>query len=107
MGKRYNPLAPPETLDLGNGKYLVVNSSKQLFLYQYTKQPKDITERLVLYTEQETVQLLTPTACVITIYGPGSEYHQLDGYDHGFKPNPQKAVDIAVDYLKRILVEGK
>lgn len=69
MGKRYNPLAPPETLDLGNGKILGREFIKTAFLYQYTKQPKDITERLVLYTEQETVQLLTPTACVITIYG--------------------------------------
>jgi hypothetical protein len=33
---------------------------------------------------------------------PGSEYHQLEGFDHGFNPNPQKAVDIAVNYLKRI-----
>ena len=107
MGKRYNPLAPPETLDLGNGKILGREFIKTAF-------------SLPIY---ETAERYHGKACIIHgtgdrtapyTYGlryhdiwPGSEYHQLDGYDHGFKPNPQKAVDIAVDYLKRILVEGK
>ena len=37
---------------------------------------------------------------------PGSEYHQLDGYDHGFNPNPQDAVDIAVNYLNKVLINS-
>lgn len=103
MGKRYNPLDPPVRVDLGNGKVLGREFIKTTF-------------NLPIY---ETAERFHGKACIIHgtgdrtapyTYGiryhqiwPGSEYHQLEGYDHGFKPNPQVAVDIAVDYLGRVL----
>jgi alpha/beta superfamily hydrolase len=103
MGKQYNPLDPPERIDLGNGKVLGREFIKTTF-------------NLPIY---ETAERFHGKACIIHgtgdrtapyTYGiryhqiwPGSEYHQLEGFDHGFNPNPQKAVDIAVNYLKRIL----
>lgn len=104
MGKRYNPLEPPEELDLGNGKIL----GKEFIRTAFT---------LLIY---ETAERFHGKTCIIHgtgdrtapyTYGlryhdlwPGSEYHQLDGYDHGFNPNPQDAVDIAIDYLSRTLL---
>jgi alpha/beta superfamily hydrolase len=103
MGKQYNPLDPPERINLGNGKVLGREFIKTAFY-------------LPIY---ETAERFHGKACIIHgtgdrtapyTYGvryhqiwPGSEYHQLEGYDHGFAPNPQKAVDIAINYLERVL----
>lgn len=106
MGKHYNPLDPPEVVQVGN-KCIGREFIKTTF-------------RLPIY---ETAERFHGRACIIHgtgdrtapyTYGiqyhniwPGSEYHELEGYDHGFNPDPQRAVSIAIDFLKRTLLDTK
>lgn len=105
FGKFYNPLNPPaEGVDLGGGKVLGPEYIKTAF-------------SLPIY---ETAGRFHGKACVIHgtgdrvvpyTYGkrfnelwPGSEYHEMPGFDHGFGPNPQQAIDVAIDFLTRSLL---
>lgn len=103
FGKHYNPLDPPETVDLGGGKLLgrdYINTAYSLPIYETASRyhgPACIihgtADRIVPYTYSLRFRDLWP----------GSEYHELPGLDHGFAPNPKSAVDIAEDYLCRVL----
>ena len=106
MGKRYDPLDPPEVVQVGD-KCIGREFIKTTF-------------RLPIY---ETAAKFQGRACII--HGTGdrtapytygiryhkiwtdSEYHELDGYDHSFNPEPQTAVSIAIDFLKRTLLYAK
>ena len=106
MGKQYNPLDPPERLEFGNGMALGREFIKTAFSLP-------IYETAERYHGKSCIIHGTGDRLVPYTYGiryhniwPGSEYHQLEGYDHGFNPNPQTAVDIAVDYLQRVLINS-
>lgn len=102
MGTLYNPLDPPEAVELFNGKKLgreFIKSAFRLPIYEtaagYTG-PACIVhgtgDRVVPYTYGERFHQLWK----------GSEYHQLDGFDHGFSQDVKKATDIAVAFLQRV-----
>lgn len=104
MGKRYNPLDPPEELDLGNGKIIGREFIKTAFtLPIYEKAERYHGKACIIHGTGDRTAPYTYGLRYHDIW-PGSEYHQLDGYDHGFNPNPQDAVDIAIDYLIRTLL---
>ncbi len=104
LGKFYDPLNPPESLDLGDGRILGREYIKTAF-------------NLPIY---ETAGRYHGKACVIHgsgdrnvpyTYGlrfhelwPASEYHQMEGCDHSFGPSPQTAIDIAIKFLTRSLL---
>jgi len=104
MGTRYNPLDPPEVVKMDNKEI-----GRDFILSAF---------RLPIY---ETAQRYHGKACVVHgtgdrtapyTYGkrfadnwPGCEYHELEGYDHGFKPNPDAATSIAANYLIKTLTE--
>ena len=103
MGARYNPLDPPEYVQLFGDKKLGREYIKTAF-------------SLPIY---ETAQKYTGPACIIHgtgdqvvpyTYGeryhniwPGSELHILHAADHMFSKEMQKVVDITVDFLVKNL----
>ena len=103
MGARYNPLDPPEFVQLFGDMKLGREYIKTAF-------------SLPIY---ETAQKYTGPACIIHgtgdqvvpyTYGeryhsiwPGSELHILHAADHMFSKDMQKAVDLTVDFLVRNL----
>lgn len=103
MGARYNPLDPPEYVQLLGDKKLGREYIKTAF-------------SLPIY---ETAQKYTGPACIIHgtgdqvvpyTYGeryhniwPGSELHILHAADHMFSKEMQKVVDITVDFLVKNL----
>lgn len=103
MGKRYDPFDPPEQLDLGNGRILGREFIRTAFtLPVYETAGKYHGKACIIHGTGDRTVPYTYGLRYHEIW-PGSEYRQLDGYDHGFNPNPQDAVDIAVDYLARTL----
>ena len=103
MGARYNPLDPPEFVQLFGDMKLGREYIRTAF-------------SLPIY---ETAQKYTGPACIIHgtgdqvvpyTYGeryhsiwPGSELHILHAADHMFSKDMQKAVDLTVDFLVRNL----
>lgn len=103
MGARYNPLDPPEFVQLFGDMKLGREYIKTAF-------------SLPIY---ETAQKYTGPACIIHgtgdqvvpyTYGeryhsiwPGSELHILHSADHMFSKDMQKAVDLTVDFLVKNL----
>lgn len=103
MGARYNPLDPPEFVQLFGDMKLGREYIKTAF-------------SLPIY---ETAQKYTGPACIIHgtgdqvvpyTYGeryhsiwPGSELHILHAADHMFSKDMQKAVDLTVDFLVKNL----
>lgn len=69
MGKRYNPLAPPETLDLGNGKILGREFIKTAFSLPIYETAERYHGKACIIHGTGDRTALTPTVCVITIYG--------------------------------------
>lgn len=105
FGKFYDPLNPPkEGVDLGGGKILGQEYIRTAF-------DLPIYETAGRYHGKACVIHGTGDRVVPYTYGirfsdlwPASEYHPMPGFDHGFGPDPQKAVDIAVDFLTRTLL---
>lgn len=105
FGKFYDPLNPPkEGVDLGDGKILGQEYIRTAF-------DLPIYETAGRYHGKACVIHGTGDRVVPYTYGirfsdlwPASEYHSMPGFDHGFGPDPQKAVDIAVDFLTRTLL---
>ena len=103
MGATYNPLDPPEYVELWGGRKLGGKYIRKAF-------------RLPIY---ETAAKFTGPACIIHgtadrvvpyTYGlryhqqwPASEYYELDGYDHGFMQNVWRASELASDFLVKVL----
>jgi len=103
FGKQYNPLDPPEFVELWGTQRLGANYIRTAF-------------RLPIY---ETAARYKGPACIIHgtgdrvvpyTYGlryhqqwPGSEYYELEAYDHGFMQNVYRASELASDFLIRKL----
>ena len=103
FGKQYNPLDPPEFVELWGPQRLGANYIRTAF-------------RLPIY---ETAARYKGPACIIHgtgdrvvpyTYGlryhqqwPGSEYYELEAYDHGFMQNVYRASELASDFLIRKL----
>lgn len=103
MGKRYNPLDPPERVDLGNGKVLGREFIKTAFdLPIYETAERFHGKACIIHGTADRIAPFTYGIRYHQIW-PGSEYYQLEGHDHGFNPDPQHAVDIAVNYLERVI----
>ena len=106
MGQFYNPLDPPERLELGYGRALGREFIKTAFsLPIYETAERYHGKGCIIHGTGDRVAPYTYGIRFHDIW-PGSEYHQLEGYDHGFNPNPLDAVAIAVDYLKRNLADN-
>lgn len=104
MGARYNPLDPPATIELFNGKRLGAEYIKTAFW-------------LPIY---ETAKLYDGPACIIHgiadnivpyTYGerfhelwPNSEWHLMPDADHGFSKHIDETTSIAVSFLKAHLL---
>ncbi|MBQ8656053.1 MAG: alpha/beta fold hydrolase [Prevotella sp.] len=103
FGKQYDPLDPPEYVDLWGGQRLGAGYIRTAF-------------RLPIY---ETAARYHGPACVIHgtgdrvvpyTYGlrfhqqwPASEYDELEAYDHGFSQNVYRATELASDFLIKTL----
>lgn len=107
FGKKYNPLDPPETVDLGGGKLLgrdFITSAFSLPIYETAERYHG--KACIIHGTGDRIVPYTYSLRFRDIW-PGSEYHELPGYDHGFNPQPSSAVDIAVDYLTKVLATAK
>lgn len=103
FGKTYNPLDPPEYVDLGGGRQLgreFITTAFTLPIYETAARYHGAGciihgtgDRIVPYTYGERFHQLWP----------GSRWHLMPGYDHGFGPNPQAAVDLATAFLTSTL----
>ncbi len=106
FGKQYNPLDPPDTVDLGGGKLLgreYITTSFSLPIYETSERYHG--PACIIHGTGDRIVPYTYSLRFHDIWS-GSEYHELPGYDHGFKPQPQTAVDIAVEYLSRIFSQS-
>lgn len=102
MGSMYNPLNPPEKVMTGT-KCI----GREFIRTTFTLPIYETAER---YHGKACIIHGTGDRVVPYTYGiryheiwPGSEYHELPGFDHGFYPDPQKAIKIAVDFLEKAL----
>ncbi len=102
MGKSYNPLDPPEYVSIGNLKLgrAYIKSAFRLPIY----------ETAAKYTGPALVVHGTGDRIVPYTYGiryhqlwQGSEYVELEAFDHGFSQNPYRAARIVSDYLVKVL----
>ena len=105
FGKFYDPLNPPaDGVDLGDGKILGQEYIKTAFnLPIYETAARYHGKACVIHGSGDRVVPYTYGARFAELW-PGAEYHRLDGFDHGFGPNPQQAVDVAIAYLTRTLL---
>lgn len=103
MGKMYNPLDPPEYVELWGGNKLGRNYIKTAFsLPIYETAAKYQGPALVIHGNADRVVPYT--------YGErfhqqwkGSEYVMQEYFDHGFSQNVYRTTDIASDFLIRTL----
>ena len=103
MGKTYNPLDPPEYVELWGNQKLGRNYIKTAFRLP-------IYETAVKYQGPALVIHGTADRVVPYTYGlrfhqqwPKSEYIELDGYDHGFMQGIKYTTDLVSSYLLKIL----
>lgn len=103
MGKMYDPLNPPEYVELWGGKKLGRN-------YIQTAFSLPIYETSARYRGRACI--IHGTGDRVVPYTYGERYHQilkksvlhiLAGFDHGFSQNIHRAADMATDYLIRVL----
>lgn len=99
MGARYNPLTITEPVKLFKDRMLGVDYIKTAFSLP-------IYETAAGYKGPACIIHGTADTVVPYTYGErfhdlwyGSEYHCLDGYDHGFSQNVEAAVQIGCDFL--------
>ena len=103
MGKTYNPLDPPEFVELWGGKRLGRDYIKSAFyLPIYETAAKYHGPALIIHGTADHVVPYT--------YGerfhqqwPNSEWELLDGLDHGFAPNVYRADQLTSDFLVKEL----
>ena len=103
MGKQYNPLDPPEFVELWGNIKLGRNYIKTAFTLP-------IYETAARYHGPACIIHGTGDRVVPYTYGiryhqqwPGSEYHELETYDHGFSQNIYIACELASDFLIKVL----
>ena len=103
MGKQYNPLDPPEFVELWGNIKLGRNYIKTAFTLP-------IYETAARYHGPACIIHGTGDRVVPYTYGiryhqqwPGSEYHELETYDHGFSQNIYMACELASDFLIKVL----
>ena len=103
MGKQYNPLDPPEVIELWGNVKLGRNYIKTAFTLP-------IYETAARYHGPACIIHGTGDRVVPYTYGiryhqlwPGSEYHELETYDHGFSQNIYIACKLASDFLIKVL----
>ena len=103
MGKQYNPLDPPEFVELWGNIKLGRNYIKTAFTLP-------IYETAARYHGPACIIHGTGDRVVPYTYGIryhqqwlGSEYHELETYDHGFSQNIYMACELASDFLIKVL----
>ena len=103
MGKMYDPLDPPEYVELWGGKKLGREYIKTAFWLP-------IYETAVAYQGPALIVHGTADRVVPFTYGeryhqlwPRSEYVLLERYDHGFMQDIHHATDIVSKYLMKVL----
>ncbi len=101
MGAMYDPLDPPETVELWGGRLLGYDYIKTAFTLP-------IYETAAKYTGPALIVHGTGDRVVPYTYGlryhqqwQGSEYLQLEGFDHGFTQNIYRATKAVSDFLLR------
>ena len=99
MGKVYDPLNPPEYVEMFGGLKLGREYIKTAFWLP-------IFETAEKYTGPACIIHGTGDRVVPFTYGerfhhqwPGSVYHRMDGHDHGFTQDLRKVTDLAVSFL--------
>lgn len=105
MGASYDPLNPPEYVNLPDGKRLgrdYIVSAFRLSIYETSAKyhgPACLIhgtgDKVVPYTCSERYHEIWP----------GSQLHIIEGEDHGFKHDIDKAVNTATSYLLKQLHE--
>lgn len=99
MGKIYDPLNPPEYIEMWNGKKLGRD-------YMLTAFSLPIYETASAYTGHTCIIHGTGDRVAPYTYGlrfhdiwKGSEYHQLEAEDHGFSKDLDRAATLSADFL--------
>ena len=103
MGKMYDPLDPPEYVELWGGNKLGAQYIRTAFsLPIYETAAKYQGKALIVHGNADRVVPYT--------YGerfhqtwPGSEYVLMEYFDHGFSQNIYRATDIVTQYLVKVL----
>lgn len=103
MGKMYNPLDPPEYVDLWDGKRLGRDYIKSAFwLPIYETAAKYQGAALVIHGTADRVVPYTYGERFHQLWA-GSQWELLDGLDHGFMPNVYRADQLMTDFLVKEL----
>ena len=99
FGKMYDPLYPPEYVELWGGKRLGREYIKTAFsLPIYETAARYQGEALIVHGTGDRVVPYTYGERYHSIW-PKSEYVQLDGFDHGFSQNIYRTDRIVSDWL--------
>jgi len=103
MGKQYDPLDPPEYVDIW-GKHLGRNYILTAFsLPIYETAAKYQGPALIIHGNADRVVPYTYGERFHQLW-PGSEYVMLEHYDHGFSQNIGHATDLVSHYLIKTLL---
>ena len=99
MGKMYDPLDPPEYVELWGGQKLGRDYIKTAFsLPIYETAAKYQGPALIVHGNADRVVPYTYGLRFHEIW-PGSEYEYLEYYDHGFSQNIYRATDLVAQFL--------
>ena len=103
MGKTYDPLDPPEYVELWGGQKLGRDYIKTAFsLPIYETAAKYQGPALIVHGNADRVVPYTYGLRYHQLW-PGSEYEYLEYYDHGFSQNIYRATDLVSQFLLRKL----
>lgn len=107
LGAEYNPLDPPQYLEMPGGRRLggrYIRSAFRLPIYEtsakYTGPAAIIhgtADRIVPYTYGERYHEIWK----------GSQMHVLEYYDHGFSQNPYRVAEITAEFITAALSQKK
>lgn len=105
FGTFYDPICPPaDGVTLSDGKVLghdYIQTAFSLPIYETAERYHG--KACIIHGTGDRVVPYTYGKRFYEIW-PGSEYHELPGFDHGLGPNPQVAVDLAISFLADTLL---
>ena len=100
----YNPLDPPEFVQIGDKKlgrnYIITAFDLPI----YETSAKYSGKVCIIHGNADRIVPYTYGEHYHEIWNE-SELHVLNGYDHGFSQNEYRAVSIATDFMQKVINE--
>lgn len=105
FGAKYDPLNPPEVVNLPGGNKIGREYIKVAFMLDIFGISKDYTGKVCLiHGTGDRIAPFSYSEHYKEIYGINAELNILDKYDHGFTQDLPNAVNIAINFFKQQLL---